>query len=278
MNPKGSHDQCLCFCLVFCFGLNRKKKIPLHFGLHCHFKLKINTALRITQWDKVISSLFITEKNMKCLPLWKPKLRAPVRHNQHLFCYFELNKHLTLVPVLSSVTTILNFITSPYLLTCKLQCFLFFLFVLFIVRLIKTTSQLRVAKPKQRSQLILLLLTCALAHCRSEFLSVVLVRFPVLLWMAPCLPERGTVHSFTMSKDNDQHTARTRCHQHSEMQPISRRICSSIIMCNNTALGTNCYTTLRPAMKVADKAFSAKSRKYHGGKKGRKGREDQESD
>lgn len=66
-------------------------------------------------------------------------------------------------------------------------------------------------------------------------------------------------------------TACTRCHQHSEMQPISGRICSSIIVCNNTALGTNCYTTLRPAMKVADKVFSAKSRKYHGGKKGEKG-------
>lgn len=145
------------------------------------------------------------------------------------------------------------------------------LFLLFIVQLIKTTSQVHGAKPKQRGQLILVLLTCALAHCRSEFLSIVLVRFPVLLWMAPCFPGRAPVHSFTMSKDNDQHTVHTRYHQHSEMQPISGRICSSIIACNNTALGTNCFTTLRPALKVADEAFSAKSRKYHGGEKGEKG-------
>lgn len=42
-------------------------------------------------------------------------------------------------------------------------------------------------------------------------------------------------------------------------------------MCNNTALGTNCCTTLRPVMKVSDTAFSAKSRKYHGAKKEEKG-------
>lgn len=103
------------------------------------------------------------------------------------------------------------------------------------------------------------------------FLSVVLVPFPVLLWMAPCLPGHATAHSFTISKDNDQHTARTRCHQHSEMRPISGRICCSIIMCKNPAHGTNCYTTLRPAMKVADKAYSAKKRKKSWRGNGEKG-------
>lgn len=51
-----------------------------------------------------------------------------------------------------------------------------------------------------------------------------------------------------------QHT-HTNHHEHSEVQPISGRICSSIIVGNNTTAGTNRYSILRPVVKVANTVF-----------------------
>lgn len=90
--------------------------------------------------------------------------------------------------------------------------------------------------------------------------------------LAPRLPGRATAHSFyNEQQDNDRHSTRPlpptlKCSQ------FLGKCVLSIIVCNNTALGTNCYTTLRPAMEVADNTCSAKSRKYHvGGGRGGKG-------
>lgn len=95
-----------------------------------------------------------------------------------------------------------------------------------------------------------------------------LLRFPVLLWIAPCLPGCGTTLIFYNEWGTRQWPAHASHHQHSEMQPISAGICSSIIVSNNMAVGTVCYKTLRTMIKVANIIFCAKCR---GKKEGRPG-------
>lgn len=273
------------FKSVFLFGLNRK--ILTYFSFHHHFKLKKTYSRKnYTERQGYCWYIYWCKRTCYVCPCGDLKFEqqtGEINNFSLVWAKWESAFFIYLFILGFSLST-LNFISLTDL-TFKTGARLhfrgvqiakrfltencdegMFWFWLVDVRLVDPTSQ----KPKQWTQLTLLVSTCLLAHCRSLFSSVVLVRSTVLLWMALCLPGCATVHSFTMNKDNEQHS---HCHQHSEIQPISGRICSSIIMCNSTALGTNCYTTLRPVMKVSDTAFSAKSRKYHGAKKEEKGEE-----
>lgn len=93
------------------------------------------------------------------------------------------------------------------------------------------------------------------------------VGFPFSRWIASCLPGCATALCYTMmAVNNDQYKgARTQTHtnrhQCLEARPISRRICSLVIMDNNTTLGTNCYTITRPAVKLPDTAVCSASGK-----------------
>ena len=114
----------------------------------------------------------------------------------------------------------------------------------------------------------MLLDTCVLAHCIfwvllfCTFFS--LVGFPISPWIASCLPGCATALSFTMmAANNDQHKAHTHTHTHTHTPPARTlwkcsqcrgRICSTVITGNNTTLGTNCYTILRPLAELAGAA------------------------
>lgn len=77
---------------------------------------------------------------------------------------------------------------------------------------------------------------------------------PVNSFLSPWMCNSTRLHN-DGSKQWPAQSTHTNHHERSEMQPISGRICSLIIMGNNnTTLGTNCYTILRPVVKLANTA------------------------
>lgn len=122
---------------------------------------------------------------------------------------------------------------------------------------------------------------CQTNHCRSPnnetsslcswiyvcsptaFLSVALLYFlftggipnlPVNSFLSPWMCNSTQFHN-DGSKQWPAQSTHTNRHEHSEMQPISGRICSSIIMGNYTTHGTNSYTIPTPAVELANTAF-----------------------
>lgn len=116
----------------------------------------------------------------------------------------------------------------------------------------------------------MLSVTCVLAHCISECLLYFLftTEIPNLAVNSSMSPWMWNNTPFYNEWGTRQWPAHASRHQHSEMQPISAGICSSIIVSNNMAVGTVCYKTLRPMIKVANITFCAKCR---GEKEGRPG-------
>lgn len=99
---------------------------------------------------------------------------------------------------------------------------------------------------------------CSWIHVCSPtaFLSVALLYF-LFTGGFPNLPVNSFLSLWTCnstqfhndgSKQWPEQSTHINHHERSEIQPISGRICSFIIMGNNTTLGTNCHTIPRPVV------------------------------
>ena len=148
----------------------------------------------------------------------------------------------------------LFFYLSPYIVGC--------------IELVGTNSLLP-DKPIQRPNNKTSSLCSWIRVCSpTAFLSVALL-YNLFTGGIPNLPVNSFLspwmcNSTMMAANNDQHKAHTQitANSDSEMQPISERICSFVIMDNNTTLGTDCYTILRPAVELSRVVFcTTKQRK-----------------